>query len=100
MFIVSHCQGGAGAGELDDEDQEEDDHVEEQEDLVVPDSADQPDDWDEEEEDSGCGDTSDDGKVGYDARHFTCKFTHREAYYDGRDLLWTATPMMRKETRM
>ena len=35
MFIVSHCQGGAGAGELDDEDEEEDNHVEEEHDLVV-----------------------------------------------------------------
>ena len=44
LVVVIHREGSTGAGELDDEDQEEDDHVEEQEDLVVPDSADQPDD--------------------------------------------------------
>ena len=44
LVVVIHREGSTGAGELDDEDQEEDDHVEEQEDLVVPDSADQSDD--------------------------------------------------------
>ena len=44
LVFVTGGQSRAGAGELDDEDQEEDDHVEEQEDLVVPDSADQSDD--------------------------------------------------------
>ena len=35
LVVVIHREGSTGAGELDDEDQEEDDHVEEQEDLQV-----------------------------------------------------------------
>ena len=48
MFIVSHCQGRTGAGELDDEDEEEDQHVEEQHDLVVLHGPNQSHHWDEQ----------------------------------------------------
>ena len=71
MFIVSHCQGSAGAGELDDEDEEEDHHVEEEHDLVMLHGPYQTHDWDEEKEDSACSDATDNGKTCDVANHFT-----------------------------
>ena len=35
LRTVSHCQSGTRAGELDNEDEEEDHHVEEEHDLVM-----------------------------------------------------------------
>ena len=55
MFIVTHCQGCAGAGELDDEDEEEDHHVEEEHNLVVFHGSYQANNSDEKKKDSaGC----------------------------------------------
>ena len=53
-------EGSTGAGELDDEDKEEDHHVEEQHDLVVLHCPDETNNWDEEEEDATGGDPADD----------------------------------------
>ena len=71
LVLCINRDGGTGAGELDDEDEEEDDHVEEQHDLVVFDGADKTDHRDKEEEDPRGGDASNDGKVCDDSSDFT-----------------------------
>ena len=69
--MIIDSEGGTGAGELDDEDEEEDDHVEEEHDLVMFDGTDQTDHRDEEKEDPRGRDAANDGKVCDDTSHFT-----------------------------
>ena len=71
LVLGINREGGTGAGELDDEDEEEDDHVEEEHDLVMFDGTDQTDYRDKKEEDPRGCDASNDGKVGDDSSHFT-----------------------------
>ena len=71
LVLGVNRQGGTGAGELDDEDEEEDDHVEEEHDLVMLDCPDKTDHRDKEEEDTRGCDASNDGKVCDDSGHFT-----------------------------
>ena len=78
MFIVSHCQGGAGAGELDDEDEEEDNHVEEEHDLVMLHGSYQTNNWYEEQEDSTGCDAANNRKT----RDVALRFAWREKKYE------------------
>ena len=71
LVLEINREGGTGAGELDDEDEEEDDHVEEEHDLVMFDGTDKTDHRDKEEEDTRGCDASNNGKVCDDSGHFT-----------------------------
>ena len=85
LVLGINREGGTGAGELDDEDEEEDDHVEEEHDLVMFDGTDKTDHRDKEEEDTRGCDASNNGKVCDDSSDFTwaksrqVKSRHRES---------------------
>ena len=66
LVRLTDREGSTGAGELDDEDEEEDDHVDEEHDLVLLHGPYDAQHWDEEEEDTAEGDASNDGQTGDD----------------------------------
>ena len=69
LILLADREGGAGAGELDDEDAEEDDHVDEEHDLVLPHGPDDAQHGDEQQEHPAGCDASDNGQTRDDARH-------------------------------
>ena len=68
LVLFADREGGAGAGELDDEDEEEDDHVDEEHDLVLPHGPDDAQHGDEEQEHPACRNAANDGQTRDDAR--------------------------------
>ena len=68
LVLLADREGSAGAGELDDEDEEEDDHVGEEHDLVLPHGPDDADHGDEEQEHTTGRDAAYDGQACDDAR--------------------------------
>jgi len=71
LIIFIYSKSRAGDGELDEEDQEQNHHVEEQQNLMMPDRPDEANDRDNEEKDATCSDATNDWKARHNARHLT-----------------------------
>ena len=65
LLLLIDSQTSTGHAELDEKDEEQDDHVEEEHDLVVTDGADQTQNGHHKQEDPGGRDATDDGQGGH-----------------------------------
>ena len=70
FLVLVESQGCTGHGELDDKDAEQDDHVEEQHDLMVLQGSDQPEDGHKQEKHSTGHDSTQNGQTGDDSGRF------------------------------